>query len=281
MAKAGPIIIIKKAKGHAAHGGAWKVAYADFVTAMMALFIVLWLMSQTNETMRKEIAQYFRTGIFSGAPSLLGSGMGLLNGADLDVRGNSLGQEEKFFQEGARQLKELLKDREMSGLQDHVAVEVTREGLLIQIVDGSDDLLFDLSSSELKPSMERLLKRLGPVLGKIPNTLQIHGHTDGRPFPRGSSRDNWVLSFERAHRARSLLDQAGVRPGQIVGVFAHGSSAPLDTDPLSAKNRRISILAVRRGVEEVVARGMDPARTSAVDPGARTNHEPPPSIATN
>jgi chemotaxis protein MotB len=116
-------------------------------------------------------------------------------------------------------------------------------------LDGSDDLLFDLSSSDLKPAAERLLKKLGPVLGKIPNSIQIHGHTDARPFPKGSPRDNWILSFERAHRARQLLDQSGLHPGQVVGVFAHGSSAPLDRDARSARNRRIAILAVRRGVE--------------------------------
>lgn len=255
-AKGGGVIIIKKKGDAGHHGGAWKVAYADFVTAMMALFMVLWLLSQTDQPMRKKIAEYFRNGVFSGAPSMLGVGNGLLNAASLDVQGNSMGADDDLLEQSAKSLKAALKAESMEGLQGHIQIDITKEGLLIQIVDGGDDLLFQVSSSELQPKLVEFLKKLGPILAKIPNAIQVHGHTDARPFPKGSNRDNWQLSFERANSSRAVLEESGMRKGQILGVFAHGSSSPLDPDPYSPRNRRLAILAVRRGLEQVTANGL-------------------------
>jgi chemotaxis protein MotB len=242
------IIIKKKGKGHGgAHGGAWKVAYADFVTAMMALFIVLWLLAQTDKELQKEISEYFRTGVFSGAPSILEGGSGLLDKGFVDVQGDEV---EPNVQANADAIREAIKtaiaaDTGLAGMQDAVQVTVTGDGLLITFTDSSEDLLFDLSSSALKQPLIKVLEGIAPMLGKTGYRLRIQGHTDARPFPTGSVRSNWSLSFERADQARRVLELKGFPDERLVGVFAHGASAPLDPkDPKSASNRRLSILAL-------------------------------------
>jgi chemotaxis protein MotB len=246
------IVITKKAKGHAHHGGAWKVAYADFVTAMMALFMVLWLLSQTDQVTKQKLSEYFRTGMFQGAPSVMMGGSGIQDNGFLDANAGVLQFEAKTLQSGADAITEALEgakktNSELSGLIKQVDIQVTEQGLMIQILDGGDDLLFDLSSAELKPKLKSLLSLIAPVLGKLKNQVQVHGHTDARPFPPGVVRSNWDLSYERANNARRELEAHGLQPGQVVGVFAHGSSTPyMKDDPFSSKNRRLTIMALRR-----------------------------------
>jgi chemotaxis protein MotB len=257
------IIITKKAKGHGGHhGGAWKVAYADFVTAMMALFMVLWLLAQTDQGTKQKLSEYFRTGLFQGAPSVLMGGTGVEEGGFLDVNTSVLKLDAKSLHYGAEALSKMLEDVKKSNeglaeLIDQVDVQLTDQGLLIQILDGGDDLLFDRSSSELKPKLKRLLALIAPILGKLKNQIQVHGHTDARPFPPGVTRSNWDLSYERANGARRELEDNGLVPGQITGVFAHGSSSPyVKDDPFSGKNRRLAIMALSRGTEDPGARGL-------------------------
>jgi chemotaxis protein MotB len=257
-----PIIIIKKVKrGHAAHhGGAWKVAYADFVTAMMALFIVLWLLSQTDQSTRERLSQYFRTGVLSGSTSVLNGGTGVEDKGFLDVKGANGEDEQTKLNEAAKRIRDALKelkanDADFAALAEHIKVSVTDFGLLIQIMDGGDDLIFDVSSAELKPALVKVLQKLGPMLSKLDNQIQVHGHTDARPFPTGSVRSNWSLSFERADKARGVLEKSGTRPGQVTGVFAHASNAPLAKDPKDSSNRRLAIMAVRHGFEAALAYG--------------------------
>jgi chemotaxis protein MotB len=258
------IIIKKKAKGHGGHhGGAWKVAYADFVTAMMAFFMVMWLLAQTDQAARQQLSEYFRTGVFSGAPSVLNGGSGIQNKGYFDVVGQSSMQPEaQAFERVAAAVRaamqrQLSEDPSLKKLADQLKVSVTEEGLLIQILDGSgDDLLFDRSSADLKPRLDALLSAIAPVLGRLDNKIQIHGHTDAKPFPAGSNRSNWQLSFERADAARLVLEKSGLKQGQVGGVFAHGSSALYDPkNPYAPENRRLAILAVRRGMEKYVAQG--------------------------
>jgi chemotaxis protein MotB len=275
------IVIVKKiVKGHAAHhGGAWKVAYADFVTAMMALFMVLWLLSQTDQETRSELSEYFRTGVFSGAPSILNGGSGIQNKAFFDVVGASHTQPEQVAFERVSlavraQLTQMAgEDPQIKEAGDQIKVSVTEEGLLIQILDGGQNLLFDLSSAELKPKLIEILARIAPVLARLDNQIQVHGHTDARPFPAGSGRSNWQLSFERADRARAVLEKNGLRAGQISGVFAHGATALMKPDePFAPENRRLSILAVRRGMEKMAARGQPTEVTDA--PKEKPKSEP-------
>ena len=286
------IIIKKKGKGHAAHhGGAWKVAYADFVTAMMALFMVLWLLSQTDQETRTELSDYFRTGVFTGAPSVLNGGSGIQAKGFFDVIGSAHTQPEQVNFERVSlavraQLTELAgEDAQIKQLKDSIKVSVTEEGLLIQILDGGQNLLFDLSSAELKPKLIEILERLAPILARLDNQIQVHGHTDARPFPAGSGRSNWSLSFERADRARAVLEKGGLREGQVSGVFAHGATALMNADePFAPENRRLSILAVRKGMEKVAARGR--SMSDAVDEPAPKQRAPmilmtPPSKKSN
>ncbi len=262
------IIITKKVKGHSAHhGGAWKVAYADFVTALMALFMVLWLVSQTDADTKEKLSEYFRTGVLSGAPSILVGGPSVANGGYQDSQTGMFRSEQSSLIDTATKVKSALgsvagSDREMAALIQQMDIQVTDDGLLIQILDGSEELLFQLSSAELKPKLRRILELIAPILGALENPIQIHGHTDARPFPAGANRTNWDLSFARADSARQILDDKGLRPGQISGVFAHGSSQPyVRDDPFSPRNRRLAILAVRRIRENVVSRAA-PGRSS-------------------
>jgi len=245
------IIIKKKGKGHGGgHGGAWKVAYADFVTAMMALFIVLWLLAQTDKELQKELSAYFRTGVFSGAPSLLEGGSGMLDKGFVDVQPDAM---ESSLQLNAEALTQVIQgvmaeNPELTGMKDAVQVSVTPDGVLIAFTDNSNDLLFDLSSSELKEPLIKVLEGITPMLTRIGYRIRIQGHTDARPFPPGSKRSNWSLSFERADQARRILELNGFPEDKLVGVFAHGASAPLDPqNPKAAANRRLSLLALPPG----------------------------------
>jgi len=245
------IIIKKKNKGHGgAHGGAWKVAYADFVTAMMALFIVLWLLAQTDKELQKELSAYFRTGVFSGAPSILEGGSGMLDKGFVDVQPDAM---ESSLQLNAEALTQVIQgvmaeNPELTGMKDAVQVSVTPDGVLIAFTDNSNDLLFDLSSSELKEPLIKVLEGITPMLTRIGYRIRIQGHTDARPFPPGSKRSNWSLSFERADQARRILELNGFPEDKLVGVFAHGASAPIDPqNPKAASNRRLSLLALPPG----------------------------------
>ncbi len=285
------VIIKRKSKRHAAHhGGAWKVAYADFVTAMMALFIVLWLLSQTNQTTKQTLSEYFRTGVFSGAPSVVNGGSGLANQGFLDVGANAIKAEQQKLGMAGFMVREALErasrgSADLARLSEHVSVQVTPDGLLIQIMDGSDDVFFDLSSAELKPELKRILQTIAPVLAKLSNKLQVQGHTDSRPFPEGSRRTNWELSFERADNARVVLEASGIPRAQIAGVFAYADTVPKVTqDPRADANRRLAILAVRREPgsknQAESSAAMTPLAPQTIQPTtdmASSRPEPPPT----
>ena len=256
------IIIKKKAKGHGAHGAAWKVAYADFVTAMMALFMVLWLLAQTDKELQKELSEYFRTGVFSGAPSMLEGGSGLLDKGFVDVQPNAMESSLQLNADAINQVIQgvMAENADLAGMKDAVQVSVTPDGVLIAFTDNSEDLLFDLSSSELKQPLIKVLEGITPMLTRIGYRIRIQGHTDARPFAADSKRSNWSLSFERADQARRILEQNGFPEEKLVGVFAHGASAPLDPeDPKAASNRRLSLLALP-------ARALKPRSASAPVP---------------
>jgi len=251
------VVVRKKKASHPAHhGGAWKVAYADFVTAMMALFIVLWLLTQADMRLRQQIAQYFRDpGVLPGgavvtpdqAPSRSREPK-VVTKEILLVQGDG---EEKLLEGYKKEIEEALKaaaseNPELAALRDQVIIQLTDAGLSIQVVDKGRDLLFDLSSAKLKPGLVELLKRLATHLGKLPNHIQIGGHTDARPFPPESGITNWDLAFDRANAARRILEVSGLWPGQLHRVIGYADSEPLiPENPLADENRRLSILAER------------------------------------
>jgi chemotaxis protein MotB len=243
--------------GHHDRIGVWKLAYADFVTAMMAFFMVMWLLTQADLKLRSQVAMYFRNpGVLPGGaaineePSAARSHTPKLVSDDIMViQGEG---EEQLLKGRAKDLQQAVaraaaEQPDLAGVTDQVHVDVTPEGLQIEVVDEGKTLLFDRSSAELKPSVVELLRRLAPTLAKLPNQLQIGGHTDSRPFPAGANTSNWQLAFQRADAARRVLESAGLRPGQVERILSFADSEPLvPEDPLADENRRLSILAVRR-----------------------------------
>ncbi|HEV7733045.1 MAG TPA: flagellar motor protein MotB [Candidatus Binatia bacterium] len=268
--------IIKKKGGHAAHhGGAWKVAYADFVTAMMALFMVLWLLTQADLKLRQNIAQYFRSpGVLQGGAVITEEHNEAKSRepkvVSLEVTIIQGDAEEQLLQNQAKEVEEAIKrgaeeDPALAELKEQVIVQVTDAGLSIQVVDKSKLMLFDLSSSDLKPQVVELLKRVGGILGHMPNPIMVGGHTDSRPYPPQTVMTNWELAFRRADNARRILESNGLRPGQVKQVLSFADSQPIVMDnPLADENRRLSILAQRQAPPPPV-------------PGT-PNDEPPPII---
>ena len=260
MSANGPkvIVIKKKAKGHGHHGGAWKVAYADFVTAMMALFIVLWLLTQSDQASKETIAEYFRTGTLPGGSLMLGRTAGSSPPKAIEIlpSGHEGGLSERKRQAITKSLEKLLAraaaDPNTAAIAKSVKVKVSAEGALIELVDNGEDLLFAVSSSELKPAVVRFLEQLAPVLIEANEAVEIHGHTDARSF-RESKKTNWDLSYERADQARRVLEAKGIAAGRIDGVLAHADTQPyVPKDPLAPQNRRLSILIKPKEPPEAV-----------------------------
>jgi len=244
--------VIKKIDGgHAHHGGAWKVAYADFVTAMMALFMVMWLLASTDAESRKEISQYFRTGILPDG-DLAMNRAAQLTPSVIEAAPVPPPPGEQSIDDSVETTVEQIKNRlarlaavdaELAEVIRNVHVQITPEGILIEAVDEDKGLLFDVSSAKLKEPLERFLRALAPIAMSTHAPIEINGHTDARPFPAGANMSNWDLSYQRAAKAREIFESAGIPPEQIEGVFARGSSQLYVKDnPFSAQNRRLSIL---------------------------------------
>jgi chemotaxis protein MotB len=280
------IIIKKKAKGHGHHGGAWKVAYADFVTAMMALFIVLWLLTQTDQSTKEAISEYFRTGTLPGGSLMLGRTAGSNPPKPVDILppGFSGGLSPRKRDAIAKSLDKVLArtaaDPATAKIAKSVKIKVSANGALIELVDSGEDLLFAVSSSELKPGVVKFLEQLAPALAEAGEEIEIHGHTDARSY-RESKKTNWDLSYERADRARRVLEAKGIPHGRIDGVLAHADTQPyVENDPYAPQNRRLSILIKphdepRDAPEEFkVPDKLEPAPEGGGQPGSKLIIEP-------
>jgi chemotaxis protein MotB len=240
--------VVKKVDGHGHHGGAWKVAYADFVTAMMALFMVLWLLASSDSQTRKEIANYFRTGIMpEGSLSMNRAAQITPSVIEAAPSPPPPGQESISEDTATALRNEMVRlgsiDASLQAVLKGVNVTVTPDGVLIEIVDQGNGLLFDLSSSKLKEPLIDLLKKMSPILDDIDAKIEINGHTDANAFVKGSKFSNWDLSYQRAEASREVLVDAGLDDTKLAGVFARGASQPyIKTNPYAPENRRISIL---------------------------------------
>jgi chemotaxis protein MotB len=229
-----PVYIIQKKVAHGRHhGGAWKVAYADFVTAMMALFIVLWLMNSTPQV-KHAVAGYFNDPKGSGKE--LGTQMrGAGEAPSIDVANAS--------QLKAQIEKEILKQTNLSKLAHQIEITVTIEGLRIELLEDKGGTFFQSGSPKLSPSGEELLTVLAGQLKVLPNHLLIEGHTDAQPFSSDSGYSNWELSSDRANTARRVLQASGVGANQISQVRGYADqSLRVPSNPLDASNRRISLI---------------------------------------
>jgi chemotaxis protein MotB len=239
--------IVKKIKkvhgGH--HGGAWKVAYADFVTAMMALFIVLWVLGQ-NDEVKEAVAGYFKdpVGFSSKGQNILeGKNSQLI---DLNIEEEIKRQEEEKFElekMGEKLKEDIGKDTELMNISDQVKVEIIKEGLRIELIDSEKDVFFEVGTSELKADAKKLIQTVGKELSKLPNKIIVEGHTDARQYQNdGSGYSNFELSTDRANSAKRALVSGGVSEKQIDEVRGFADTRLRDVnDPFSFLNRRISI----------------------------------------
>ncbi|RJR42779.1 MAG: flagellar motor protein MotB [Deltaproteobacteria bacterium] len=245
--------IVKKKHGHGGHhGGSWKVAYADFVTAMMALFIVLWIMAQ-SQSIRLNVAQYFKN------PGILPASQGLMEnstiGGELPTPGHSqdlqrpepapadVVNDQKRLEETKKKIQEMIAQMpELTNLQDQVRLEITDEGLRIELMERENSRFFEIGSAKVNPQAQKIFGVISKELGALPNLLTVEGHTDSRPYGR-QDYTNWELSADRANAARRLMDNLGVKPGQIGEVRGFADRRLFDSqNPNDERNRRVSIL---------------------------------------
>jgi len=229
-----PVIIIRKKRAHGVHhGGAWKVAYADFVTAMMAFFMVMWLMN-SNEKIKQAVAGYFKDP----------SGKGKQTGSNSAGAGEALDLSKDNMENLKEKLESAMKKMpEFDQLKDQVNMTVTGEGLRIELLETEKGLFFDSGSARPSVSGEELLLMLAQELGKLPNTLLVEGHTDAKPFASEGAYSNWELSADRANSARKLMEGNGLKPGQIAQVRGFADRRlRIAEDPTNASNRRVSVI---------------------------------------
>lgn len=242
-------IIIKKIKkgGHGGHhGGAWKVAYADFVTAMMALFMVLWLVAVMSIDAKKSVAEYFRSyTIFKGTEAGGGKGMSILAGNPIKI---TLSDQSTDFQGKEKPSANLalefgkIIDGSLYEMKDHVLIFTTDEGVRIEIVDKGDSSMFESGKTTLLPEGQKVLAVLAEAFRDIPYKLTIEGHTDGGRLQK-QDYSNWELAADRANAARRELEKNGLPPDRITKVTSYADVVLLNpNDPLDSTNRRVSIL---------------------------------------
>lgn len=240
---------IRKKKAHNAHhGGAWKVAYADFVTAMMALFLVLWLVSQADVKLKQSIAAYFRSpGVFD---SLKGGILAQARKVSKEPGSLTSKDDEQALYSVAQALQKQFSTKpEFSKVKDRIKIDLTSEGLNIQLLDKADRVSFSSGSAELSTEAAAVLNEIADGLCTMPNKITIGGHTDARVFPSDNGYTNWELSTDRANAARRVLEQRCVRSSQIQRIIGFADTQLLvPNDPYAAANRRISI-TVLRGAE--------------------------------
>ncbi|MHB8067510.1 MAG: flagellar motor protein MotB [Desulfobaccales bacterium] len=246
--------IIKKKGGHGGHhGGAWKVAYADFVTAMMALFIVLWIMAQ-SQSIRQNVAQYFKN------PGLLPQSQGLMEtssmGGEMPTPGHSqelqlpspapadVTDDAKRFEETKKKIQEMIAQLpDLEGLKDMIRMEITDEGLRIELMEREDARFFEVGSANINLQAQKIFGIISKELGRLPNHLMVEGHTDSRPYGSNKNYSNWELSSDRANAARRLMDGSGLKAGQVAEVRGYADRHPFNRqDPNDYRNRRVSII---------------------------------------
>jgi chemotaxis protein MotB len=281
-----PIVIkrIKKvAGGH--HGGAWKLAYADFVTAMMAFFLLMWLLGSTANGDLKGIADYFlnplkvgmsggsgagdATSVLKGGGKDLTSSSGQGKSGDLDAKkkasavNEAKAQLRKEFEQRERlTLNELKQNIEklidgnstLRQFKNQLLIDVTPEGLRIQIIDEKNRPMFDTSSTELKPYFKVILREIGRALNSVPNKVSFSGHTDAAQFGGGEKGfSNWELSANRANASRREMIAGGMDENKVLRVVGLSSTVLFDkNDPLSSSNRRINIVVLNKRTEEAM-----------------------------
>jgi chemotaxis protein MotB len=263
-----------------AHGGQWKIAYADFVTAMMAFFLLMWLVSSATETQRAVIAKYFTTtsifnlpkgnGVLDGGKAVMAgaeakterltpSGMGGLQAqpvaakAEADAGSTAAARTERQrFEALKAELEKMAREGDLKGVADNLAIDLTPEGLRIQIFDRDGEPMFASGDAEPTPRLGRILDVIGEVLQTVKNGVIISGHTDAQVLKRGTY-SNWELSSDRSNSVRRRLENGGLAANRVLRVEGRAATDPLlPTEPLDPRNRRIAVTVLRSQVESLL-----------------------------
>jgi chemotaxis protein MotB len=287
MAEKNQAIVIKKVKkgGHGHHGGAWKLAYADFVTAMMAFFLLMWLLGSVDQSKLKGIAEYFKDpwkpsvagGEAAGdAVSVIKGGGEDITQSEGQVKMTNEGQKEviaekseteslEMLEQDIQHLKEMEQKIEkmidtnplLKPFKDQLKIDITAEGLRIQIVDQEKRPMFGTASARMETYAAQIIDQIAPVINELPNRITVTGHTDASPFPgSGQGYTNWELSADRANAARKELVRGGLKEEKMMRVVGLSSSVPLDkAHPQDPINRRISIIVMNKQTEDAILSG--------------------------
>ncbi|MER2506201.1 MAG: flagellar motor protein MotB [Azonexus sp.] len=292
-------IVVKRVKksAHGHHGGAWKIAYADFVTAMMAFFLLMWLLGSTTSGDLKGISEFFQTPlkVALGGGSGSGDSSSLIKGGGKDltrtegqVKQGEIREEKKVINlkaaEAERARKERLQlgelknriERAIEGnaalqqFRKQMMLDITTEGLRIQILDELNRPMFSSGSAQLQSYSRDILREIGKSLNDVSNRISISGHTDAQPYAGGNKGySNWELSADRSNAARRELIGGGLDESRIVRVVGLSSAVPLDAEnPLNAVNRRISIIIMNKKTEEAASKDGGTVATEENDPVA-------------
>jgi chemotaxis protein MotB len=245
-----PIRIVRKKQSHAGHhGGAWKVAYADFVTAMMALFIVLWIVGQSKQV-KQYIANYFKDpGAFfeNTRGGGMGQGPSIVN-KETTVEALLKRQEDRLKEMGEKITMEMSKLPALKDLLKQVQIQIVNEGLRIELLEGPKSFFFDIGSSRMKPEAEQILKIIATEMDSLPNRVVVEGHTDSRQYARSDGYTNFELSADRANSARRILITNGLSEMKIDEVRGYADRRlRRSDDPFDVSNRRISIIIKYEG----------------------------------
>lgn len=267
-------IVVKKIKkgGHGHHGGAWKIAYADFVTAMMAFFLLMWLLGSVSKGNLKGISDYFSnplkvanaggSGAGDAESIIQGGGQDLTKQAGQVKKGEVPPQEEsakdrKRLSELKKRFEAMMDDKSQTNtklkqFKSQLKLDMVAEGLRIQIVDEQNRPMFKSGSSELEPYAREILHEVAALLNEVPNALSLSGHTDGTPFSGGAAGfSNWELSTERANASRRELITGGMADAKVLRVNGFGDKVPLNVENIyDPVNRRISIVVLNREAEQ-------------------------------
>ena len=277
-------IIVKRIKksGGGHHGGAWKIAYADFVTAMMAFFLLMWLLGSTTKGDLNGISEYFQTPLKVAMSGGSGSGdsSSVIQGGGEDLsrrtgqvkRGETMPEKKTYDLKAAKAMLERDESLRLRGLKakiektieanpllkkykNQLLLDITSEGLRIQIVDEKNRPMFELARAELQPYTREILHVIAIVLNEVPNKIGLSGHTDSTPYMSDAGYSNWELSADRANASRRELVMGGLADSKVLRVVGLAAAAHLDKlDPFNPVNRRISIIVMNKKTEEAVMR---------------------------
>jgi len=289
-------VVVRRVAAHGGggHGGGWKIAYADFMTAMMAFFLVMWLLSNTSPKQREGIAEHFRMPLkvaLSGGEKSSTS-ISVVPGGGMDPSTRADGEVQRADAEDDADADRLASMKErldklienspvFRQFRSQILIDITTEGLRLQIVDNENRPMFDLASAQVVPHMRAILRELGPTLNELPNNITLSGHTDAFVYSNGDrSYGNWELSADRANASRRELVMGGMAENKVLRVVGLADSMHLDrSNPRNPINRRISIILLNHRTQQQIENENSGGGGAGAILPARAKASPPPLLS--